>query len=231
MAKQVGAVCLLLILTATVGHAQEKENVSAKEALDRMVSVYASCKSYMDKGRVKQVFPGSRSRVVLKPFTTAFVRPSQFRFEFSEDNEITSQQFVAWRDPKSIRSWWSTQRETKYHETLAEPLSNATGISATSAIVVPSMLFQNLGDTRRIQFMTELRLVGEEKVRGRAAFKIQGKDFTNRWTTTVWIDKETFLLVKLFEKQKSKTVDVELTIDYEPQINVDVPPGKLAFKH
>jgi hypothetical protein len=231
MTKRLGVICVWLMLTTSVGHAQEKERVSAQQILDRMVSVYASCKSYMDKGRVKQVFPGARGQVVRKPFTTAFVRPSHFRFEFSEDDEFTSQQFVAWRDHTSIRSWWSIQRETKYHETLAEPLCNATGISGTSAIVVPSMVFQNLGDTRRIQFMTELRLIGEEKVSGRAAYRIQGKDFTNRWLTTVWIDKETFLLIKLFEKQKSKTVNVELTIEYEPQINIDVPPEKLTFKH
>jgi len=230
MAKRVGTICLLLILTATLGHAQEKEDVSAKEVLDRMVSVYASCKSYLDKGRVKQVFPGARGRVVMKPFTTAFVRPSHFRFEFSEDNEITSQQFVAWRDIKSIRSWWSIQRETKNHETLGEPLRNATGISATSAIVVPSMLFQNLGDTHRVQQMTDLSFGTEEKVNGRPAYCIQGKDWLKD-SVTIWIDKETFLLVKLFERKRSGGSEVDLTITYEPQINVEVPPGKLAFKH
>lgn len=230
MAKRVGTVWLLLILTATAGHAQDKKNVSAKEILDRMVSVYASCKSYMDKGRAKEVYPGARGRVVMKPFTTAFVRPSHFRFEFSEDNERTSQQFVAWRDNKSIRSWWSIQRETKYHEILDEPLRNATGISGSSAIVVPSMLFQILGDEHRIQRMTDLSFGTEEKVNGRPAYRIQGKDWLKD-SLTIWIDKETFLLVKLFERKRSRGPEVDLTITYEPQINVDVPPGKLAFKH
>ena len=231
MAKRFGTVWLLLVLTATVGHAQEKENVSAKEILDRMVSVYASCKSYVDKGQAKVVsFRGSANRVETKPFTTAFVRPSQFRFEFTENSDPLRQRLVVWRDQTSIRSWWALNRETKYHETLGEPLRNATGVSSTSAAVVPTMLFQNLGDTRRLQLLTELSLVGEEKVRGRAAYRIQGKDWLNIWIT-IWVDKTTFLLLKLFEKRKSEKVDFEITVQYEPKIDVEVPPEKLAFKH
>jgi len=93
------------------------------------------------------------------------------------------------------------------------------------------MLFQNLGDTRRVQLLTELSLVSEEKVSGRATYRIQGKDWLNN-LTTIWIDTKTFLLVKLFEKRRTREdIDVELTINYEPQINIEVPSGKLAFKH
>ena len=230
MAKRLGTVWLLLLLTATSGHSQKSETVSAQEVLDRMGSLYASCKSYMDKGRVKQVFfSGSGNRVVIKPFTTAFVRPSRFRFEFTEDSDLTSQSYVVWRDGVSIRSWWSIKPETRYYETLGQALAGATGVSSQSAVVVPSMLFQNLGDTRRVQNLTELSLVTEEKVSGRPAYRIHGKDWMNT-RTTLWIDKKTFLLVKLFEKRSGK-VEVELTIQYEPQVNVDVPPEKLAFKH
>lgn len=229
MAKRLGTVWLLLLLTATSGHAQEK--VSAKEILDRMVSVYGSCKSYEDKGQTKEVFfRTGGSRVVIKPFTTAFVRPSHFRFEFTEHNNLMTQRFVVWRDQGSIRSWWSLRPETKYYETLTEPIARATGVSSMSALVVPSMLFQNLGDRRVIQSLTELGLVGEEKVSGRNAYRIRGKNVVNKWLT-IWIDKETFLLVKLFQKTNFSDFDVDLTIQYDPKINLDVPPEKLAFKH
>jgi len=56
MVKRVVIAWLLLILTAPGGHSQESETVSAQEVLDRMVSVYTSCKSYMDQGQVKEVF-------------------------------------------------------------------------------------------------------------------------------------------------------------------------------
>ena len=228
MAKRVSTVWLLLILTATVGHSQKSETVSAKEVLDRMFSVYASCNSYMDKGRVKNIYLKS-NRIVIKPFTTAFVRPSLFRFEFTEDSDFATQRFVVWRDGASIRSWWSIKPPTKYHETLGAALRGPAGISGTSGIVVPSMLFPDLGDHRRLQTLNELSLVREEKVSGRAAYRIQAKDWLNIWIT-LWIDKKTFLLVKLYEK-KSGEVEGELTIQYEPQVNVDVPPDKLAFKY
>src|SRR5688572_10203760 len=180
MTKRLGVICVLLILTMSVGYSQEKETVSAQQILDRMLSVYASCKSYVDKGQAKVVFlSGRANRVETKPFTTAFVRPSQFRFEFTENSDPLRQRLVVWRDQTSIKSWWALNRETKYYETLGEPLRNATGVSSTSAAVVPTMLFQNLGDERRLQTLTELSLVGEEKVRGRPAYRVQGKDWAN----------------------------------------------------
>lgn len=227
MAKRFGKVWLLLILTATGGHSHQSETVSARQILDQMFSVYASCNSYMDKGRVKEDYSKS-NRVVIKPFTTAFVRPSRFRFEFTGDSDMKSQSYVVWRDGASIRSWWSVKPQTRYHETLGHAVWGATGVSGSSAIVVPSMIFGNIGDYRRIESLTDLSLVREEKVSGRAAYRIQGKDWMNQ-LMTLWIDKKTFLLVKLFEKRSGKA-DVELTIFYEPQVNVDVPPDKLSFK-
>ncbi|MFZ0748472.1 MAG: hypothetical protein WAM70_03855, partial [Pyrinomonadaceae bacterium] len=129
-----------------------------------------------------------------------------------------------------IRSWWSIRPETKYYETLAQPVAEATGVSSMSAVLVPSMLFQNLMDRQIIQSLTDLSLVAEEKVNGRNSYRIRGKTVINTWFT-IWIDKETFLLVKLFQKRNFGDQDVELTIRYEPKINLDVPSEKLAFKH
>ena len=229
MAKRVCTVCLLLVLTPIVGHAQENENVSAKGVLDRMFSVYRSCKSYVDKGEAKEIW-GSGNRVVRKPFTTAFVRPSLFRFEFTEDSDLTTQTLVVWRDGVSIRSWWSVKPETKYYETLGPALRDATGVSSGSAAVVPTMLLQNLGDRQRFQNLTDLKLIGNEKVGGKTTYRLEGKDWMNR-KLSLWIDSKTFLLLKMIERTRTDRSDVELTIRYEPQINVDVPPGKLAFKH
>jgi hypothetical protein len=47
MAKRAGIIWLLLILSATAGHSQQKETVSAEQILERMFSVYASCTSYI----------------------------------------------------------------------------------------------------------------------------------------------------------------------------------------
>jgi outer membrane lipoprotein-sorting protein len=221
MAKRVGTVWLLLILTATGGYSQQRETVSAQEILDRMFGIYASCSSYTDKGEVKQAY--KRGGVAIKRFTTAFVRPGRFRFEFTEEND---QRFVIWRDESSIRSWWSIGRQTKYYETLGQAVGNTAGVTGGSSVILPSMLFQNLGDSRRLQTLTGLRLVAEEKVGRKAAYRIEGVDWTKR-SLTVWVDKENFLLLRLFEKIK----DVEKTVTFEPAVNAAVPPEKLAFKH
>jgi len=225
MTSRVGLVFLFLIVTTASGQSPKQETVSAKQVHDRMLSAYRSCKSYMDKGEVKEV-RSNATPIVKKPFTTAFIRPSRFRFEFTEDSNQRAQNYVIWRDGVSIRSWWSIQPGVRYYETLGEAVNRATGVSSMSAVVVPSMLFQDLGDTGRIQSLTELSLVREEKVNGKAAYRIEGKDWANMYLT-IWVDKQTFLLVKFFERREN----VEITIRYEPKIDPDIPPGKLAFKH
>ncbi len=224
-------VWLLLVLIAPTARSQQSEELSAQQVLDRMFSVYESCSSYIDRGKVKEVFLRlSGNQLVTKPFTTAFVRPSRFRFEYTEGGGSRTHNLVVWRDGSSIRSWWSINRETRHYETLAEPLRNATGVSSQSAAIVPTMLFRNLGDRRRLQNLTDLELVRVERTSGKAAYRIQGKDWMNQ-SLTLWIDKETFLLIRLYEKRKADGYDVETTIRYEPQINVDVPAKKLEFKH
>ena len=60
-------------------------DLTAQDMLDRMATAYAGCKSYIDSGVVETVFdvPDGKQQTEVKPFTTAFVRPDQFRFEFT----------------------------------------------------------------------------------------------------------------------------------------------------
>jgi hypothetical protein len=88
----------------------------------------------------------------------------------------------------------------------------------------------NLGDNQVIQSLSQLNLNGEEKVGSKAAYRIEGTDRLNN-VITLWIDKENFLLLKTFDRKKFDTFEVEDTKTYKPQINVDIPPGQLAFKH
>ena len=60
------------------------DDLTAHEILSRMKKVYENAQTYRDKGLVKMVirFP-ERVRTVKKPFSTAFIRPGRFRFEFN----------------------------------------------------------------------------------------------------------------------------------------------------
>ena len=222
--------CLLLLLGASTIFAQQNETPSAKQILDKMVSVYASCSSYADKGESKEVFLDNR-RETLRPFSTEFIRPSQFRFEFEELSETRTADYVVWQSGSSIESWWSIRPQVRFFETLDEALAGAAGVSRGSSIQVPSMLFGDFHDAHRIQNLSQLALIGEEKVGEKLTYKIAGLDWRGN-KMTLWIDKESFLLLKTFEINKpANSQGAEETTTYKPQLNLPISPDKLAFKH
>jgi len=93
------------------------------------------------------------------------------------------------------------------------------------------MLFGDLHDSHRIQNLSQLALIGEEKVGGRLTYKIAGLDWRGH-KMTLWIDKESFLLLKTFEIVKPvNTQGAEQTTTYKPQLNTPISADKLAFKH
>jgi outer membrane lipoprotein-sorting protein len=215
--------CCVLVFSASPLFAQQTEPLSGKQILDKMVSVYASCSSYSDKGEAKAVFQNGLVRA--RPFSTAFIRPSKIRFEFEDSGE----DYVVWQDGASVKSWWSVKPQVRLFETLDMALAGAAGVSGGSAIVVPSMLLGDLHDSHRIQNLTKLAIVGEEKIGGRTAYKIEGSDFRDH-KMTLWIDKEQFLLLKTFEVRALPDGNAETTLTYKPEINPTIPADKLAFK-
>ena len=217
----------LLVLAAPL-FAQQPQGLSAQQILDKMVSVYASCSSYRDKGQAKEVW--RNGRVTLRPFSTAFIRPSQFRYEFQEESELRSSDYVVWQSGATVKSWW-TVKGLRSYETLDESLAAATGVSRGSSIQVPSMIFGDLHDTHRIQKLSQLTLIDEEVVSGRQAYQIKGLDLRNH-EMTIWIDKEKFLLLKTFEVvQVPSGLTAEQTTTYQPEVNIAIAPEQLAFKH
>src|SRR5207249_4186630 len=66
--------------------AAPQDSGTADEIFAYMVQSYRNCTSYSDSGVVKTIFimTNGRTRTVEQPFTTAFVRPDRFRFEFQE---------------------------------------------------------------------------------------------------------------------------------------------------
>ena len=48
---------------------------------------------------------------------------------------------------------------------------------------------------------------------------------------TVWIDKETFLIRRVFVESQFANFRTESTTDYDASINLPIPPELLAFAH
>ena len=103
----VAGALLAVLASASAGQDQAQNSTPAEDAeiLGRIREAYAECESYQDEGDVTTVFfleDGERSTHV-RPFTTAFVRPDRFRFEFRsrfESGPVRADEhsFVVWTD-------------------------------------------------------------------------------------------------------------------------------------
>jgi hypothetical protein len=224
---------------AYVGHAQ---SMSARQVLDRSAKVYASCSSYLDEGQVKDLYiqkdniqrdniqRDNRQRTTIKPFSTAFVRPAQFRFEFkNRRGEEEWDSFIAWQNGEHIILRSALHVGDKNEPDLITPIARLTGISSGSALTIPRLLMPYLLNAgRSIMSLTELKPVAEESLDAVAAYRIEGKDFQGT-PVTLWIDKERLLILKIYQKKRIRDFEVETTTTYKPQVNVHVPSDKLAL--
>jgi len=104
--------CVTILTLANLTYAKPQSPMSAQEIVDRMAEVYTSCRTYADEGDVTMGLEGMRfSELRRQPFSTAFVRPSRFRFDLgSREGKQESDRYIAWKDGDFERSWWPSNR-------------------------------------------------------------------------------------------------------------------------
>ena len=145
-------------------------------------------------------------RTVKRPFFTKFVRPKLYRYEFTErsgDGEDERNRFVIWSDaaPERSKTWWTIQPEIK-EGPLAMAIAAGAGISGGSAFTVPNLLMPDTIPGLPLTGLKDPKLVGEEAVDEAPCDKIEGKNVRGD-TQTVWIDKATSLVRKIFSAYRS----------------------------
>jgi hypothetical protein len=250
--RQLSIAGLVLVMVIGVAFSSQGQSLSAQEIIDRSIAVYANCKSYVDEGEVKTIFyQANGSRTVIKPFTTAFVRPYDFRFEYKElrGPQIWSD-YIIWKDAESVKTWWSIRPGVENPPSLSHALGAAAGVSSLASSTVPTLLMPETRIGNELKSLNELKLLSDQEINGRPAYQIQGAitksvshiDVVNarNGPVTFWLDKESLLIVKIFRtasfpdspargKHPAITAfETETTTTYRPQINAGAE-GKLAF--
>ena len=218
------AACLILMTALTpslLAEDLQKEALKPQEVLDRMAKVYSSCKTYRDSGLVKIDIPGCLPYTAERPFKTAFIRPSRFRFEFTEKKLGVETRFVVWQSGREVRTWWDVTPGIEKVESLGLALAGATGVSGGAAHTVPALLLPiEVGaGSRTLIETTELSRLADAKLGKVDCFCIKGKSADD--LITLWIDKKTFLLRRIDEPHKTTT--------YDPAIDEKVPENSLNF--
>ena len=207
----------------------ESQAASARDVLDRMARTYAGCRSYYDSGVVKTLFVGaSGSRTVERAFTTAFVRPDRFRFEFKEtqgDGEAI--RYIVWRRGTEVYKWWDFWSVVERRETLNLALAGASGVSGGSAHSVPALLLPNEVGGRRLTDMTAAKRLEDAELDMVDCYRIEGKLGDSR--RTLWIDKKTFLLRRIDTQAEFRDFRTVRTTTYDPVIDEGCPEEMLEF--
>lgn len=202
-----------------------------KQILKRMATVYATCTSYCDTGVVSTLFIEAKgTRTVEKPFTTAFVRPDRFRFEYREG----SHRHLVWRDGQEVRTQWlkpgiekamavllarSPYRNLVRPESLELALAGMTGVSGGSAHTIPALLLPEEVGGRRLTDMTEVKRIEDalSEEGGVECYQVLGKYAGH--PIVLWIEKSTFCLWRMETQHPFEHFRTEKTTTYFPLVN------------
>src|SRR5690348_1665880 len=112
-------------------NANSLEDPTAADVLAKMAAVYAGCGTCRDRGIVQITFlSADGKRTTELPFTTAFVRPDRFRFEYQE--QVPQRRYIVWARGKDVRTWWTIEPGVSREKSLDMALAGATGVSGGS---------------------------------------------------------------------------------------------------
>ena len=205
------------------------DNLSAQDIIARMQQVYANSHSYRDTGLVAEVFIDAEGeRVVEKPFSTAFVRPDRFRYEFREmPPRQAARRFVIYRNGKELRTHWDLQHDLELN-TLDRAIAAATGVSSESAITVPGMLLpQQITWRRAIRFRIPTR-IDDARLGDVDCYRIV--DRVAGGLVTFWVGKQDLLLRKTYLEKSFDDFRVRRTTTYRPEMNTAIDAQLLEFE-
>ena len=233
MAKVAAAICLLL-LVAHSSLAQTRPQLTPAEILARVSSVYASCRSYSDEGEtsttiaVRGTTPGS-PRPLTESFSTAFVRPDAFRFEFRAGSPRLDLRFIA-RKAGPLETAYFPNRITQERtaQEIGESLLNMFMLSHGAAARVPALLMPDLFHGKGLfASLTDLKLGREEKIDRHRAFKIEALLESDPFN--LWIDANQFLILQVEQVDRLGQFNQRTTTRYRPIVNAEIAVDKLAL--
>lgn len=211
----------------TTGKEAKPDKLSATQIVDRMVKAYTDCKSYRDSGIVKTVFVlKGGNTTVEKPFTTAFVRPDRFRFEYKEKIGDQQMRFIIWSNVKGVKTWWGLKPGIATPESLELALGGAAGVSSLSSLNIPQLLMPEKMGWRRLA-LTSPKRAKDGKLGKVECFRVEGKFGDN--PITLWIDKKSYLVRRIDEQAKFDNFRTEQTTTYDPIIDGKITDKILEF--
>jgi outer membrane lipoprotein-sorting protein len=236
-----------LALTTTSLHSNQSE----ADALRRSKAVYAALKSYADTGTVIDEHSGFSGHSVFK---TYFRRTDavDFYFDYTFQYQVYSKDSSRLPYNNSRRLWWMRNHnlqtynfETKEHRTYPATSNQAGSLNEPrtkgASLLITELLFRSANLPGTILQIEESSAAGMEDVGGHVCYKVLGVaaayypsgQRTNVRQVTVWIDRDSLLIRKVFEDTPTSYGPDginRLTFLLEPQANPTLDDSKFDFQ-
>lgn len=206
-----------------------RDVITAEQILERMAKAYAECKTYSDTGLVRTVYFTKPNKMIEeKKFSTAFVRPDRFRFEYTEKTFGVELRHIIWRKGDRVLTWWDIKPGVEEKESLGRALAGAAGVSSGSSHKIPALLLPNeVGGRRITKDLEEVKRIDDAMLENVDCYRIEGA-FGDH-PMEVWVDKNTFLIRRVDSRVQLDQFHTECTTTYVPEVNVDIVEKKLKF--
>ncbi len=241
---------LALLMSCSAQEIQSDEPIlespSSTEVLSKVGEVYRNLTAYRDEGTAVTNYERTvAAHTTERHFTTAYLSPGQFRFEFTEPSVVKGlTQYVVWKNGDEVKSWWTIRPEVKRHENLDSAIAGATGVSGGLAYTIPSVLMKEAAWKES----TWMSSAGSYRIsdgveRDVACFRIQRLTSTQavkhggmetpatKGKETYWISKDAFLLLRIDSETDFGSFLTKGTVQYFPTINSPVPDTAFDFGH
>jgi hypothetical protein len=230
--------CLALVPGERLAHP------AADDLWERSRAAYVSLHSYADAGVVttEDRSPGAPLVTERHTFTTDYLAPRKFYFEFRKDPAHIKERLVVWCAGADFESWWSA---TGVHQTYPQG-TGATAFAVSNyptkgaVVMVPPLLFSKAGLQGPLAELKQPRLAGTEEVDGHRVYKLVGEVTLGYATglggharpTTVWLDSLTLLVRKVVQDTPAGSPEGSVSriiTTYRPQANPELADSVFRF--
>lgn len=206
--------------------------VSGKEILKRSITHYQTLNSYRDNGYIRTFFfndGGLISFEDTKVFSTSFIRPDRFRFEYAEQiNRKLKNNYIIWKNTNDVKTFWALNSEEGSPTSVSEAIAAATGVSSGSAHNIPQLFFpDSCSQNLMARKLASARLIGTEKdASGNLCYRIRVN--TNE---IYWVDSKSYLIKKIEEYTRHDDFFTNSFTYYSPQADSAIPEEYFSFKN
>lgn len=203
----------------------------AEEILFRMARRYQRCNSYRDTGVVTiRLISKDGEDVEKRPFTTAFVRPDQFRFEFSArfGGDSKFRRCIIWKTGEEVLSWWDLLGHVEAAQSLGLALASATGLSGGAAHRVPALLLPEDVPGFHLTSLKDPERQEDADFEGTPCYRVRGTARDGH-PFRLWINRSNFTLLRIDERFTHNDFEARQRTTYTPEFDTDIAEEALTF--